>query len=308
MKTWLAIAACLAAGCEPAPPASPALPETPRWLSETGLYADIAGNVIAAGVEPFEPAYPLWSDGLVKRRWLWLPDGARVDTSDMDHWQFPVGAMLFKEFAADGRRIETRLIARTGSGPRDYWMGAFVWSADESDARFVPDGEPDAGGTEHDVPAARLCSACHDGERGRVLGLSAVQGADLGSDRVTDAIPGFSPPGDDAAGAALGVLHVNCGHCHNPNGSARPDSAMDLRLSVGDRRVADTGAYRTAIGQRAQSGRDWRIAPGEPDRSLVVARMSVRGTRAQMPPIGSEQIDRAGVAAVRTWIDSLTAP
>jgi hypothetical protein len=26
----------------------------------------------------------------------------------MDHWQFPVGATLYKEFVVGGRRIETR--------------------------------------------------------------------------------------------------------------------------------------------------------------------------------------------------------
>lgn len=275
-------------------------------LSETGLYADIAARRIAPDLIEFEPAHALWSDGLDKRRWLRLPASTRIDASDMDHWQFPPGAMLFKEFSAAGRRIETRLIVRTGEGPRDYWMGAFVWDDDEADARFVVGGQVDARGTGHDVPPARQCGACHNGEPGRILGFSAVQQPDVAPELLDRMASRAAAPGDAVAAAALGHLHANCGHCHNPDGSARPDTDMDLRLSAGDRRVEDTGAYLTAVGHPMRTGADGlRIAPGEPDQSGVVIRMSQRGTAAQMPPLGSEAIDAAGVDLVRAWIDSL---
>jgi hypothetical protein len=35
--------------------------------------------------------------------------------------------------------------------------------------------------------------------------------------------------------------------------------------------------------------------------------MSVRGTRDQMPPLGSEQVDPDGIIAVSNWIDDLPA-
>ena len=80
---------------------------------------------------------------------------------------------------------------------------------------------------------------------------------------------------------------------------------MDLRLSVADRRVEDTGAFRTAVGQPLRTSHGVRIAPGAPDRSGVAVRMSQRGTGAPMPPIASEAIDRDGLAIVRAWIESL---
>ena len=53
---------------------------------------------------------------------------------------------------------------------------------------------------------------------------------------------GGYPLGADAAtAAALGYLHANCGHCHNQNGTAWPDTQMVLR-SV----VADTGRDTSA--------------------------------------------------------------
>ena len=70
------------------------------YLSQTGLYADIATKALASDLIDLTPRYPLWSDGAVKRRWLRLPPGTTIDTSDMDHWTLPVGAQLFKEFRA----------------------------------------------------------------------------------------------------------------------------------------------------------------------------------------------------------------
>ena len=68
------------------------------------------------GLRPYTPVYPLWADGLVKRRWLDLPAGKKIDTSDMDHWSFPVGTRFWKEFATpSGTVLETRLIEKIGA-------------------------------------------------------------------------------------------------------------------------------------------------------------------------------------------------
>ena len=55
-----------------------ALPHLPASLAETGLYADGQVGRIAPGVRAFSPQYPLWSDGAVKRRWIWLPPGTMI--------------------------------------------------------------------------------------------------------------------------------------------------------------------------------------------------------------------------------------
>jgi mono/diheme cytochrome c family protein len=308
--------ACLAASALAACSDRAALPELPEpvegaelLLSELGLYRDLVAGLVAPDTIEFEPAHPLWSDGLDKRRWLRLPAGERIDTSDMDAWQFPVGAILFKEFSSEGRRIETRVIARTGDGARDYWMGAFVWNDDESDARLAPAGQRDARGTRHDVPAARTCPTCHNGAPGRVLGFSAVQQPLAAPELLSHPMTPFVPPGDAASAAALGYLHGNCAHCHNPGGSARPDSDMDLRLSITDVAPAETAAHRTAVGRPVQSFVDSlhrvRVAPGDPENSALLARMAVRGSTAQMPPLASEIVDEAGVALVRAWIERM---
>ena len=298
----------------------------PRRLSATGLYSDLAAGTIAPGLIEYTPAYTLWSDGAHKRRWIRLPPGATIDTRDMDHWKFPVGTRFWKEFSRDGVRLETRLVehvADTGDPEADYWMGAFLWLPDQSDAVFVVDGALDVHGTDHDVPAQVRCWTCHGGEPGHALSFGAVQLSKDGPapTLTTLAAAGtlsapppagvdYRPPGSPTVAAALGYLHANCGHCHNPLGSARPDVDMLLRLDVAARTPAATAAYQTAIGRPLQyfHGGDLttRIVPGDPATSAVTYRMGMRGLGVQMPPIATEHVDDTGLATVTAWIAGLT--
>lgn len=97
----IAVAACSAA---------------PQNLSETGLYDDIVTGGVTSSALPFEPRYPLWSDGAEKQRWALLPDDGVIDSRDMDAWVFPDGTRFFKEFSRDGRRVETRVLGKDNGG------------------------------------------------------------------------------------------------------------------------------------------------------------------------------------------------
>ena len=142
---------------EPAeePPPEPYARPDYVHLAETGLFASADLRETATDAVLFEPTYKLWSDSAVKRRWVRLPHGTKIDTSDMDHWIFPVGTKLWKEFSLDGVRLETRLVERYGTGPEDYWMGAFVWNQEQTDAVLAPDGANDILATAHDAPAQK---------------------------------------------------------------------------------------------------------------------------------------------------------
>ena len=303
--------------CSELPPAQ--LAAVPARLSETGLYTDLRADTLAPGVLPYRPQFELWSDGASKRRWIALPPGTRIDTSDMDSWQFPVGTKLWKEFARDGIRIETRLLQRIGPGAGDWTTMAYVWNDTSTEANAVPDGVEDARGTSHDVPAANECAGCHGGRPARVLGFSAIQLSG-------DASPGMltldelvrrdlltAPPAgrlelqaDPEARAALGYLHANCGHCHNqqrpPRSGLRcfdPENKLDFLLRAGELGdVTQTATYRTALGEA--------IKPGDPGGSDVVKRMKrPRPLPAQHAPAGQRADRRAGVAVVQAWIRGL---
>jgi hypothetical protein len=306
---------------------APAAYPRPQYqrLSETGLYADLAARTVAPGNREFRPTHQLWSDAADKRRWLRLPEGARIDTSEIDHWQFPVGTKVWKEFARQGAALETRLIERYGPGPEDYWMGAFVWAADGADATFVEAGIADINGSTHDAPAARTCLTCHRGEKGRLLGLSAIQlahedaGGELTLARLVSegrlshppAALDYQVPGDADTAAALGYLHANCGNCHNRNGSAWPDTQAVMRLGWEERTAEGTAIYHTLVGQRFTYWRHptltLRIAPGDGESSAVLVRMKLRGSKEQMPPLATEIVDPAGVDILARWIAALPA-
>ena len=282
----------------------------PLHLSETGLYSDFAGRVVADGTRVFAPNNVLWADGSTKVRWIQLPEGAEIDTTDMDHWLFPVGTKWFKEFSLAGKRLETRLIWRvadTGDRERDTLLGSYVWDDTETEATFAKDGAMNLRGTDHDAPAADTCWKCHIGEPGRALGFSALQLGDVSG------LPLSAPPPAGTTFAApepaQGYLHANCGHCHNPNGGAWANSSLILRLDVAERTAATTKLVQTTVGVDIQQwlghGYTKRIVAGDPTSSELWFRMTQRAPNIQMPPIATEYADPTGVELLRTWILAL---
>lgn len=291
-------------------------------LSQTGLYEDIAAQVLSGSALPYQPAYPLWTDGASKRRWVILPPGETLDTADMDRWRVPVGTKFFKEFSVEGRRIETRLVERLGPGEDDYFMGAFLWQEDGLDAAYVQEGQRNALGTDHDVPRAVKCWDCHEGEPGRIIGFSALQLSHQGSGVTLDSLvqdellshppaadTTFPVPGDPTSAAAIGYLHANCGHCHNELGKAYADVDMVLRLGVAENDPGASRLYQTTLSvgleKWAVEPYTLRIDPGVPGLSAVLARMGRRGGLDQMPPIGTEVVDNSALSIVEAWIVSL---
>jgi hypothetical protein len=295
----------------------------PLRLSETGFDVRTPGNALQA----YEPTYALWSDGAIKRRWVSLPDGALIDSSDMEDWSFPVGTRFWKEFSLAGRRIETRLLLKVGPAP-DAWAGAaYVWDTDQLDATLMPEGLKDADGHGYQVPSAAECGACHGGRKSHVLGFSALQ---LGKPDLPLTLQNLveegrltTPPaalqsaprhppvsgGDAVERAALGYLHANCGHCHNPQRPARgdgprcydPQRSIDFWLpSEPPAQPARSRAITTTVPRF--------LTPGEPDASRLIALVSRRGFLLHMPPLGSQRVDTEGVALLRAWIDGMERP
>ena len=232
-----------------APP--PVFTEGPyQFLSESGLYSDIASKTLSPEVMEFEPAFTLWSDGAVKTRWVRIPPGTQINTRSMGRWVLPPGGTLWKEFRdpTTGKRLETRIVQHRSDG--SYYLAAFIWNADDSEAVFddspttdpadIPDGcatcrNPPCNSYPagcHVVPPQAQCNNCHGGEPGKALGFSAVQlshdgpGATLtylaDAGLLSDPPPPgvtYPVPGTPIERAAIGTLHANCGHCHHSTAS-----------------------------------------------------------------------------------------
>jgi hypothetical protein len=318
----------------------------PERLSDTGLYADATTRTIARGVRSFSPQYPLWTDGAEKRRFIRVPAGKGIDARYPYDWRFPVGTKLWKEFAF-GDTVETRYMERLEDGRWILAAYAWNADGRDATlvprgARGVREIAP---GVRHDIPSRMDCLACHDGRTTPVLGFTALQ---LSPDRDplaphADApAPGSldlaslaaagllrdaptewasSPPRIAArtprARAALGYLHANCATCHRAEGDLRRlalsfEPPLDGSHGAPDERPAP--AARTTVGVPSRfhppglEDAPVRVAPGDPDRSVLLRRMRSRLPAVQMPPLGTHLVDRDGVDLIERFIREDLAP
>jgi hypothetical protein len=306
----------------------------PTDLSCTGLYSNFATKTVASNVRPYTPGLALWSDGAQKSRWIYLPPGTTIGTSDMDEWTFPVGTKLWKEFrltvgaSTTPTRIETRLIWKTATST--WYRTTYRWSSDgETSATELTLGQEDANGEGYEIPNQGMCNTCHDGRIDGVLGFEAVS---LGSSAAQGfAMPELleagvlsnapsSPltiPGDPTAAAALGWLHVNCGEsCHNGGQGEAKSTGFRTRLDVATLdRVDATDTYTTGWNlldrdyEIPGTAVTYRLHACSPGTSAAYYRAAHRdhvdgapeGT--QMPPIDTHRVDDAGLSLLAAWID-----
>lgn len=296
-----------------------------------GLYVDSACTTVSAELEPFEPRFELWADGAAKERWIFLPEGTTIDTTNPDRWVFPVGTRIYKNFAVGGLRVETRVLEKTsaGVGVSAWTPRTFLWNMEGTSATDVTNEAASVRenvlGTDHDIPDGATCLRCHIGQNGddMVNGFSAIQlnhdGAGvtlqalLDRSRLTMAIArdDAQVPGTAVDVAALGYMHANCGHCHREGG----DPAAALRmfymwLEVGaSATVEDTTAFRTGVNQLSSitfGPALCRFMPGNSTNSVAVHRAGSREAGVSMPPVGTEMIHPEGLASLRAWVDALT--
>jgi hypothetical protein len=308
----------------------------PGELRCTGLYGDADSQQLACGIEAYAPAYELWADNAEKHRYISMPPGKTIDVSDPDNFKFPVGTQLWKEFRVEvsGKRrpSETRLLRKSDKG----WLyTSYVWSDDGKRATQQNDGVTDWLGSGHDVPTRDQCRECHEGRTDLALGWDLLMLGDgatgmtrgelakrgllsAGGKTLAADAPQLKAaiPGNDTERAALGYLHANCGvSCHNatPDAAAR-DTGLMLRLehAMLDRAqetpAIATGANRLPApnSKMPPGGPFYDLLPGDPEHSLLVARMNVRGTEAQMPRVGTRLVDDRGVGVVKRWIEGMT--
>ncbi len=257
---------------------------------------------------------------------------------------FPNDAVLAKTIsmetergnAESRRRIETQLLHFDG----DEWHGyTYRWNASQTDAELVP-----AAGAERELTARDpespggirkqtwtfagrgACLQCHNPWAWTLLGfrveqldhrdqlkdlqgiklLTAVNGkgkpASNGSLRAKVPYPRLDDPAADLALRARGYLQVNCAHCHQfgAGGTAQIDFRFTNRPA--ELKAIDVPPIQGSFG--IVNAR--LIAPGDPFRSVLSYRMAKVGS-GRMPHIGSEVVDRTGLALLSDWIRSLPA-
>jgi hypothetical protein len=170
----------------------------PPTLSGTGAFADPANRVPIAGLIPYVPNTPLWSDAAVKSRYMAVPFNGGLMTPDQqitfaptNSWTFPAGTVFVKNFdlvvnetnsSLPPRRLETRLLVRDINGT--VYGVTYKWRADNSDADLLTTSLNEdiaitnASGVRTQTwyyPSPADCLTCHTPVANYVLGVNTRQ-------------------------------------------------------------------------------------------------------------------------------------
>jgi len=178
----LAIIMAVSAAAQPTPaPVNQAAimaERPPELLSAYRFFTDAGARAPNARVTPYDLNTPLYSDGALKLRYVYVPPSAQARYSQDEVFEFPVGTVLIKSFgfAADMRRptehvrlLETRLLIRR----REGWIALpYVWNEQQTEARLSPigadvpvsftDEQGQAVALDWAVPNRNQCKGCHD--------------------------------------------------------------------------------------------------------------------------------------------------
>lgn len=303
----------------------------PRLLSETGIFTSVADHSPAPGVFEYSVNVPRWMDGARADRLLGVPGNEKVGLGDVP--EFPDGSVLVKtvllDLLIDGkltpRRIETQIMTRQSG----QWAGySYLWNEDQTDAELSPasgrtrvfdvaDASAPGGVRRHRwrTQTRTECMVCHSRATGFAVGTKLVQldrngqlerfaaaGLFEKSEQLSE-VRGFVELGDSSASLedrARGYLHTNCAHCHTNSGGG--NSEIQLHHSV-DREKMMLIGVRPMHADFGIPGA-MLVAPGDPDRSVLVQRISRRG-HGQMPPLGTFRVHKEAVEVIRAWIASM---
>jgi uncharacterized repeat protein (TIGR03806 family) len=224
-----------------------------------------------------------------------------------------------------------------------FWRGyTYVWDDDQGDATLLEDPrgldrtytvlDRDApGGARRQTwhfPGRAECMLCHTMPAKFVLGVNTLQmNRDFDYGGAVDnqlrawehaglftkplpappeRLPRLVDPSDtaqDLERRARSYLHANCSHCHRAFGGG--NAGFQLLATLDRDEMGILGA-RPALGTFGIP--DVRVAlPGDPDRSVLVHRMSTPGV-GRMPPLASSVVDAEALRLLRAWIRGLSPP
>lgn len=295
-------------------------------------------DFFTAEKKAFTPGFVFWSDGAEKQRWVVFPPGGKIDITSFDEWKLPVGIELWKEFAIEGKKIETRLYKKLPAG---WKHTTYRWNDAQTEAVRKDSGDTVvlAGRTPFSVPNTSQCDYCHAAHEEPVLGFDAVSLGVATAQGVTvatlaaDGRFATAPPAtalvvpDDVTGkaaAANGWMHANCGSCHVDRlGAGGYGSTFRMRLAATQLLTATSAtelpAYTTGYCKPSErvdpnTGQFHAYLNGGTNAATTSLASILAHARAtpgqesvlnQMPPVATHMPDTAGVALLDAWLVAL---
>jgi len=296
----------------------------PERLSATGLFADTAAHQLAPGVLPYEVNHPQWLDGQKVSRAVAMPATPMILRPRVFmSLELTPGSVAMQTLSdpESGRRVETQLALNDSEVWHFY---TYAWNEEQTDAELVPAAGFTRNGRR--FMGRSECTICHTASSSFLLAFNPEQlnrsfdytalggrpGNQMDTLRALGRIhksaerrikqkttfPAIDDENASVANRARTWLHVNCAHCHREGGAGGRATFQLMKQLKAD----ETGCLDAAPLLDLWNTTDGRlVAPGAPERSLLLKRISVRGP-GQMPLLGTTQVDEAGVDLVRRWI------
>jgi len=282
-------------------------------LSEWGLFDDIRLQIPADDVIPFEVTSQLFTDDSIKHRWVTLRAGGKIEYSQNERWQSPVGTIYVKTFAyppkdlsvpdPDTREqlIETRLIVHEESGWK-VWV--YVYNEEMTDADLTLGGLTvsvswtDELGDMYGIQNYGVPSPVGDG----VPRITYVDPVAYNADCADD-------DWDCMHTAARSYLDSNCSHCHAPDGEVA-DKLLFVDWGSMDPETGNTTNWGvckkpTSAGNGVECFQTYDIFPGNPEESLLLCRIESVTAREMMAPLGRSTVHVQGADVIRDWIATM---
>ena len=231
--------------------------------------------------------------------------------------------------------LETRVeLLRDGQ-----WFGySYAWNEQQTEAALLlGGGQRQVSWIHHDgkqitydyeIPNANQCLNCHSKNKtyvpigptarnmnrdhvfaeGKVNQLSylANKGCLVGlpTDAELERLPSaFEAESGTLDQRARAWLDVNCGHCHNPAGTART-SGLDLQYDQPE--PVKFGVWKPPVAAgHGSGGHEYDIVPGEPEKSILLFRIESNDPSIRMPSVGRGLAPAEAVALIRDWISAM---
>lgn len=309
-------------------------------LSDYNFFTgDMADQEPVYGVLPYKPISTLFTDYALKKRFIWMPEGAQANfTESYELLDMPVGTILIKSFYYDNvlpagatRIIETRLIYHTEAG---WDFAEYIWNDDQTEASLNMDGEftevtwlqeGEERTINYRIPSRAECFTCHKTQLDPIpIGLkpqhinSDYSYADGSTNQLrkliemgylADNVPADIETVIDWRDTAQPIdlrmrsyVDINCAHCHSDD---RHCDYRPVRFAFNE--TGDNTNLGVCVDPETPLPPNTKIVvPGDIDTSVLYFRVNSEAEEYRMPLLGRTIRDEKAVAMIEEWINSLT--
>jgi uncharacterized repeat protein (TIGR03806 family) len=335
----------------PSDPIDPNVPDTtvsvdlsqvpyPKLSDYRFFVGDMVNHVPNEGVLMYEPISSLFTDYALKKRYVWMPQGAKATyVSDNKILDLPVGSAIIKTFYYDNmlpdgstKILETRVMIRKESG----WIFAeYVWNDEQTEAVLELDGmnkeiswlqNGNTMSTTYRIPSDTECLICHksqsqpipigikpqnlnktfeyqDGAMNQLEKWLAVGYLDgpIPSDILT--VVDYKDETKPVKDRLRSYLDINCAHCHQENSHCdyRP-----MRLAFSETELSLNLGVCVPPDEFIQPGLTNIITPGNTFKSMMHFRLASTDESSRMPLLGRSLVHQEGLALLTQYIESIT--